>query len=321
MLSFIPKTQKRGKIKMDNELLFEVEGSFNNMRLDSFIAEKCENVSRSHAVKLIEDGCVLVDGNESNKKYKLSCGERVKINFPEAKELDVCEEEIELDIIYEDEYMLVINKRQGMVVHPAAGNYSGTLVNALMHHCKGQLSGINGVMRPGIVHRIDKDTSGLIVVAKNDEAHIFLSEQLKDRSLSRIYYALVNGNIKQDEGIINQPIGRNEKDRKKMCVTHKNSREAITRFEVIERFGKYTLVRCHLSTGRTHQIRVHLSYIGHSVVGDKTYGQKKDEFKLNGQLLHAKKIKFIHPKTKTQMEFEAPLPDYFENVLRKLRNV
>ncbi len=306
---------------MSEKKLIEVEEQFCGMRLDSFVSEVLENISRSHAVKLISDGCVLVNGKMADKKNKVSLGDVLEITIPEAKELDICEEDIDLDIIYEDEYLLVVNKKQGMVVHPAAGNYSGTLVNALMHHCKGQLSGINGVMRPGIVHRIDKDTSGLIIVAKNDEAHLFLSEQLKDRSLSRVYYALVNGNIKIDEGEINQPIGRNEKDRKKMCVTNKNSREALTRFEVIERFGRYTLVRCHLSTGRTHQIRVHMAYIGHSVVGDRTYGQKKDEFKLDGQLLHAKKIKFIHPKTKSGMEFEAPLPDYFENVLEKLRNV
>lgn len=304
---------------MSEILEFIVDSKNNGARLDSYLANVCDKISRSRATKLIEDGFVSVNG-KPDKKYKVSEGEKVILTIPKAKPLEIESEDINIDIVYEDKSLLVINKRQGMVVHPAAGNYTGTLVNALMHHCGSELSGINGVMRPGIVHRIDKDTSGLIIVAKNDEAHRFLSEQLKDRSLSRVYYALVNGNIKLDEGEINQPIGRSDKDRKKMCVTNKNSREALTRFTVLERFGRYTLVECRLSTGRTHQIRVHMAYIGHSVVGDKTYGIKKESFKLSGQLLHAKKIKFIHPETREPMEFEVGLPDYFEEVLNKLRN-
>ncbi len=306
---------------MNEEILeFTVEEEHTGKRLDSYLADVCDRVSRSRVAKLIEDGCVKVSG-KADKKYKVSVGEKIILTIPAPEMLNIESEDIKLDIVYEDKSLLVINKKQGMVVHPAAGNYTGTLVNALMHHCGDELSGINGVMRPGIVHRIDKDTSGLIIVAKDDDAHRFLSDQLKDRSLSRIYYALVNGNVKLDEGDINQPIGRSDKDRKKMCVTQKNSRDALTHFKVIERLGKYTLVECKLSTGRTHQIRVHMAYIGHSVVGDKTYGIKKESFKLEGQLLHAKKIKFIHPQTKEEMAFEVDLPDYFKDTIEKLRKL
>ncbi len=288
-------------------------------RLDLYLSKEVSEISRSRAASLIEDGFVKLKNGKADKKYKVKAGEEIELTLPEPEPLEVVSEDIKLDIVYEDDYLLVINKEQGMVVHPAVGNFSGTLVNALMHHCADTLSGINGVLRPGIVHRIDKDTSGLIIVAKNDEAHKFLSEQLKDRSLSRVYWALLNGNLKEDTGRINQPIGRSDKDRKKMCVTKKNSRDAQTDFTVLERYGRYTLTECRLKTGRTHQIRVHMAHIGHSVVGDKTYGIKKEAFKLQGQLLHAKKIKFIHPKTREEMEFEVPLPDYFEEVLTKLR--
>ncbi len=299
--------------------VFVITDAWQGLRLDRFIAENVTDISRSHGVKLIEDGYVTKDGKNLDKKYKISAGDVIEVCLPDAMPLDVVAEEIPLDIIYEDEYLLVINKPQGMVVHPAAGNHSGTLVNALMGHCAGSLSGIGGVMRPGIVHRIDKDTSGLLLVAKNDAAHLFLSQQLKDRSLSRIYTALVNGNIKTDAGSINAPIGRSASDRKKMGVTAKNSREAVTHYEVLERFGKYTLVACKLTTGRTHQIRVHMAYIGHSVVGDRTYGMKKEAFHLSGQLLHAAKIMFLHPKNGQPMQFSAPLPDYFEAALKTLR--
>ena len=292
----------------------------NGMRLDSYLGQALAEMTRSHAVRLIEQGHVSTDGTVRNKKYRVQEGETVEVCIPDAQPLEVQAEEIPLDIVYEDADLLVINKPQGMVVHPAAGNYSGTLVNALMSHCKGSLSGINGVMRPGIVHRIDKDTTGLLVVAKNDLAHEFLSAQLKDRSLSREYLALVNGNIRAEEGCVDAPIGRNPNDRKKMCVTAKNSREAVTNYRVLERFGRYTFVQCKLQTGRTHQIRVHMSYIGHSVVGDKTYGAKKEEFKLDGQLLHAANIRFVHPRTREVMAFSAPLPDYFQRVLQRLRN-
>ena len=300
-------------------LEYRVSNEFNAVRVDAYLSAVSDELSRSRAAALAQSGAVFINGKTANKKDKVYENDCVLVNVPEPVEYDVLAQDIKLDIVYEDDSLIVINKPQNMVVHPAPGNYSGTLVNALMSHCRGNLSGINGVLRPGIVHRIDKDTSGLIIVAKNDDAHRFLAEQLKDRSLSRIYYALVNGNIKQDSATINQPIGRNEKDRKKMCVTNKNSREAVTDFTVLKRYGKYTLVKCKLHTGRTHQIRVHMAYIGHSVVGDKTYGIKKEEFKLNGQLLHAKQISFIHPVTKKQMSFEVDLPDYFKEVLDKLK--
>lgn len=297
-----------------------VTEEYNGMRLDSYLGQMLGGMSRSHAARLIEEGHVCLDGAALNKKYKVRAYETIEVCIPEAQPLEVQAEEIPLDIVYEDQDLLVINKPQGMVVHPAPGNHSGTLVNALMNHCQDSLSGINGVMRPGIVHRIDKDTTGLLVVAKNDLAHEFLSAQLKDRSLSREYLALVNGNIKTDEGCIDAPIGRNPSDRKKMCVTVKNSREAVTRYRILERFGRYTLVQCKLQTGRTHQIRVHMAYIGHSVVGDKTYGAKKEEFKLDGQLLHAAKIRFIHPRTQEEIECSAPLPAQFLEVLQRLRS-
>lgn len=304
---------------MCEEILLTVGPEDADKRLDAFVGAVAPALSRSHAAKLIEQGNVTIADKVPDKKYKVQPGEEVRVVIPPAQEYSIAAQDIPLDIVYEDDWLLVINKPQGMVVHPAPGNYDGTLVNALMQHCKGSLSGINGVMRPGIVHRIDKDTSGLLLVAKNDEAHTFLSGQLKDRSLSREYAALVNGNIKQDALTLDYPIGRNPSDRKKMCVTTKNARDAVTHVTVRERFGRYTLVTCKLQTGRTHQIRVHMAYIGHSVVGDKTYGIKKEAFKLDGQLLHAQKIEFIHPATKEKMEFSAPLPGYFTKVLERLR--
>lgn len=288
------------------------------MRLDSFIALASDELSRSHAVKLIEQGYVTKQGKKLNKKDKVELGDVISILLPDAEQLDIKPENIALDIVYEDNSLLVINKPQGMVVHPAAGNFTGTLVNALLFHCRDSLSGINGVARPGIVHRIDKDTSGLLLVAKNDAAHLFLSEQLKDHTLSRVYYALVHGNLKEDTFIIDLPIGRSTKDRKKMCVTDKNARNAVTAVRVLKRFCKYTLIECRLKTGRTHQIRVHMTHIGHSIVGDKTYGVKKDPFGLEGQLLHAAQIRFIHPETRQPMQFSAPLPSYFAAVLDRL---
>lgn len=304
---------------MNEKLVFEVTEQDAGERLDTYIGKMAENISRSHAAKLIEEGYVTKDGNILNKKYRICEGDIIEVVMPEAEEYNVQAQDIPLDIVYEDSDLIVINKVQGMVVHPAPGNYEGTLVNALMHHCSGSLSGINGVMRPGIVHRIDKDTSGLLIVAKNDETHCFLSQQLSDRSLSREYIALVNGNIKEDNLTLDFPIGRSSIDRKKMCVGAKHSRSALTYVSVEERFGRYTLIKCKLQTGRTHQIRVHMSHIGHSVVGDKTYGIKKEAFSLQGQLLHAQKIEFIHPKTMKKMSFEVPIPDYFEKVLKRLR--
>lgn len=290
-------------------------------RLDKYLSDKLEDMTRSYLKKLIsDDKAVLVNGNPAKPNYKLKPGDIIKLAVPEPIELEIKAENIPLNIVYEDNDMLVVNKPQGMVVHPAAGNYTGTLVNALLYHCGDSLSGINGEKRPGIVHRIDKDTSGLLLVAKNDNAHQKLSSQIKEHSLTRVYKALVHGNIKQDSGRIDAPIGRHPSDRKKMTVTDRNSREAVTNFRVLERYGRYTFVECILETGRTHQIRVHMSKNGHPIVGDKTYGVKKEEFNLAGQLLHAYKVGFIHPVSGEYMEFVSELPDYYMNVLDRLRN-
>ena len=286
-------------------------------RLDKFIADNSD-ISRSYAAKLCEDGLVLCGEKQLLKKYKILGTEEITINVPEPEELSIEPENIPLNIVYEDSDVIVVNKPQGLCVHPAQGNESGTLVNGLVYHCGDELSAINGVIRHGIVHRIDKDTSGLLIVAKNNEAHLKLSEQLKERKAMRKYVALVNGNIKEDSGTINKPIGRNPSDRKKMAVVF-GGREAVTHFNVLERFGQYTLVECILETGRTHQIRVHMASIGHSIVGDTLYGIKKEKFNLNGQLLHAKTIGFVHPRTGEMMEFTSDIPEYFENVLEKLR--
>lgn len=286
-------------------------------RLDKFIADNSD-ISRSYAAKLCEDGLVLCGEKQLLKKYKILGTEEITINVPEPEELSIEPENIPLNIVYEDSDVIVVNKPQGLCVHPAPGNERGTLVNGLVYHCGDELSAINGVIRPGIVHRIDKDTSGLLIVAKNNEAHLKLSEQLKERKAMRKYVALVNGNIKEDSGTINKPIGRNPSDRKKMAVVF-DGREAVTHFNVLERFGQYTLIECILETGRTHQIRVHMASIGHSIVGDPLYGIKKEKFNLNGQLLHAKTIGFVHPRTGEMMEFTSDIPEYFENVLEKLR--
>lgn len=288
-----------------------------NLRADKYIAENAEGVSRSYAAELCEEGAVTVSGEAVDKKYKPKSGEVIKITLPEPQTVDVVPENIPLDVVYEDEDVLVVNKPQGMVVHPAAGNSRGTLVNALMYRCGDNLSAINGVVRPGIVHRIDKDTAGLLVCAKNNDAHVKLTEQLKARKASRKYYALVNGNVKED-GTVNMPIGRHPKDRKKMAVVA-GGREAITHYRVLERFRGYTLLECVLETGRTHQIRVHMAKIGHSLVGDRTYGLPKERIKTNGQLLFAKTIGFVHPKTGEYVEFSADLPSYFVEILEKLR--
>ncbi|MBZ9635937.1 RluA family pseudouridine synthase [Clostridium sp. FP1] len=287
-------------------------------RLDVFISNELENKSRSYVQGIIEGGAVFVNGKMRKSNYKLKVDEIITLSIPEATELDVQAEDIPLDIIYEDSDVVVINKPQDMVVHPAPGNYSGTLVNALLYHCK-DLSGINGVLRPGIVHRIDKDTSGALVVAKNDNAHNSLAEQLKDHSMTRSYVALVEGIIKQDEGSVDEPIGRHPKDRIKMAVVE-SGKKAITHYKVIERFESHTLLECNLETGRTHQIRVHMAKIGHPLVGDLIYGFKKQHFNLKGQVLHAKMLGFIHPSTNEYMEFVSPLPNYFEKIIIKLRN-
>ncbi len=305
---------------MSEVLNFTVLSEDKCERIDKFITLKTDRFSRSGIAKIIEDGGVLVNGEVASKKYKCKPNDEIVINVPDLKPLETLPQNIPLDIVYEDDDLLVVNKPKGMVVHPAAGNYDGTLVNALLYHCGDSLSGINGVMRPGIVHRIDKDTSGLLIVAKNDFAHIGLAEQIKEHSFHRAYECVVHGNIKEDKGTINQPIGRNPKDRKKMAVTFKNSKNATTHFEVIKRYGEFTHVRCVLETGRTHQIRVHMAYIGHPVAGDEVYGPKKVQKGLNGQCLHAKHIGFVHPRTNEWLEFESDLPEYFKNFLNKLDN-
>lgn len=300
-----------------NEIVLVVSEEFSGNRIDKYISENSD-ISRSYAQKLCELGNVLVEEAKAEKKTKVKTGDCVVITVPEPETLEALPEDIPVDIIFEDDSVIVVNKPQGMVVHPAAGNMSGTLVNALLYHSKGRLSAINGVVRPGIVHRIDKDTSGLLVVAKTNAAHEHLAAQLKERKADRIYYALVNGNIKEDKFTINKPIARHPSDRKKMAIVI-GGREAVTHVTVLERFGKYTLVECRLETGRTHQIRVHMASINHSIVGDKTYGIKNESFKLEGQLLHAKTLGFSHPETNETMVFDSELPEHFSKVLNKLR--
>lgn len=285
-------------------------------RLDVFVANECD-ITRSRAADVIADGAVLVNNSVKQKNYKLKNGDKVEITLPELKEYTAVAENIPLEILYEDNDLLVVNKPKGMVVHPAAGNYSGTLVNAIMHHCGDSLSGIGGVMRPGIVHRIDKNTSGLLMVAKNDKAHLCLASQIKDHSFLREYEAVVYGNVKSDSGKIEAPIGRHPIKRKQMAVTDKNSKYALTYYNVIKRYGDFTHVRLLLATGRTHQIRVHMAYIGHPIAGDDVYGVKKVIKKLNGQCLHAKHLGFVHPDGR-QLDFESDLPDYFKAFLNDL---
>lgn len=287
-------------------------------RLDKAITVLCEDLSRNAVQQLIDDENILVNGIVANKKYVVKKNDVITVFLPEPKELSVEAENIPLDIVYEDEHLLVVNKPKGMVVHPAAGNYNGTLVNALLYHCGDSLSGINGVIRPGIVHRIDKDTSGLLIVAKNDAAHKGLAEQIKDHSFTREYKTVVVGNVKDNEGTIDAPIGRHPKDRKKQAVTDKNSRNAVSHFEVLERFNGFTFLKVRLETGRTHQIRVHMAYRGTPVAGDIVYGNPKKTYGLQGQCLHAATIGFIHPITNEYLEFTSELPQYFTDFIRRI---
>ena len=299
------------------ETILIVDKESENNRIDKYLAEAFNGKSRSYIQGLIEKENIKVNGKSIKSNYKVKENDEIVIDMPEPLELEVVAEDIPLDILYEDNDVIVINKPQGMVVHPAPGNYTKTLVNALLYHCK-DLSTINGVIRPGIVHRIDKDTTGVLVVAKNDEAHNFLSKQLQTHSMKREYIALVEGRLKEDTGTINKPIGRNKKDRLKMGIVDDGKR-AVTHYEVLERYKNTTLIKCVLETGRTHQIRVHMASIGHPLVGDEVYGFKKQRFKLQGQVLHAKTLGFIHPRTKEYMEFTTNLPEYYNNLIEKLR--
>ena len=303
-----------------SEVLIEVPENFEGERIDKFLSILLEDSSRNAIQKLIENGKVLVNGAIVNKKYKVSTDDEITMLPSELKPLDAEPEDIPLDIVYEDEHLLVVNKPRGMVVHPAPGNYSGTLVNALLYHCKDSLSGINGILRPGIVHRIDKDTSGLLIVAKTDKAHLGLAEQIKEHSFTREYNAVIVGHLKEQEGTINAPIGRNPKDRKKMCVTQTNSKNAVTHYNTIEDYEGYSHISLKLETGRTHQIRVHMAHLGHAVAGDYVYGNDKKSAYLNGQCLHAIKIGFVHPITQEYLEFTSDLPDYFTEFLNKLKH-
>jgi 23S rRNA pseudouridine1911/1915/1917 synthase len=296
---------------------FEVREVEAGKRLDVFLAGEAEDYTRSYIQKLIEDGLALVNGVAARASYKVKQGDLIRLEVPEPEGMESKAEKIPLDIYYEDRDVIVINKPRGMVVHPASGNYSGTVVNALLYHC-GDLSGIGGVLRPGIVHRLDKDTSGLIMVAKNDAAHVELARQLKDRLVTRIYLALVHGRVKEQSGVIDAPIGRDPKNRQKMAVVHKNARNAITNYRVLKHFDGYTYLELKLDTGRTHQIRVHLSFIGHPVAGDPKYGPSRPHFGLKGQFLHAAVLGFKHPRTGVYLEFEAPLPGELEAILSGL---
>ena len=288
-------------------------------RADAALARLCPDLTRSAAQKLLESGQVTRGGKILKKNDKLTAGDELEVILPDAREVAIEPENIPLDVVYEDDDVIVVNKPKGLVVHPAAGHWSGTLVNALMYHCKDSLSGINGELRPGIVHRIDMDTSGLLIVAKNDFAHQALAEQLQDHSLARTYECIVVGGMKADSGTIDAPIGRHPVDRKKMAVTEKNSKPAVTHWQVLERFSGYTRLQCRLETGRTHQIRVHLSWQNHPILGDLVYGHKKPELGLDSQCLHARELTFLHPRTGEPVTVECPLPEYFEAVLKKLR--
>lgn len=301
-------------------IIKNVEPEYNGQRIDKFLSETLPEYSRSFIQKVVKDGGVLVDEKCVKSNYKLSAGQILKLNVPELVEPDIIPEDIALDILYEDDDIIVVNKPKGMVVHPAAGHYTGTLVNALMYHCRDNLSGINGVTRPGIVHRIDMNSTGVLVACKNDAAHIFLSEQLAVHSITRKYNAIVHNSFKDNSGTVDAPIGRHHIDRKKMAIDYKNGRNAVTHYSVISNYGKYAHIECQLETGRTHQIRVHMSSIGHPLLGDDVYGSGKSPYRLEGQTLHARVLGFVHPSTGKYMEFEAPLPDYFKEIIVDLDN-
>lgn len=304
---------------MEELLVFGVSQEEQDLRIDRYLSEKMDNCSRSFVQKLLKDGKVSISGKSVKPSYKVQAGDVIEAKVPEPEELEILPEDIPLDILYEDADILIVNKPKGMVVHPSAGHYTHTLVNAVMFHCKDQLSGINGVLRPGIVHRIDMDTTGALVVCKNDASHQKLAEQLAVHAITRKYRALVHGNLKEDTGTVTGAIGRHPTDRKKMAINERNGKPAVTHYRVLERFGNYTYIECELETGRTHQIRVHMASVGHPLVGDAVYGSKKCPFpKLQGQTLHAMVLGFTHPGTGEYLEVTAPLPEYFEKLLSEL---
>ena len=299
-------------------LNFNITEENNNIRIDRYLAEQCPDLSR-YIQKLVKDGAVFVNNRQVKANYKVQPQDQVILTIPDMQVPDILPENIPLDILYEDQWLLVVNKPKDMVVHPSAGHMEGTLVNAVMAHCGEHLSGINGVLRPGIVHRIDKDTTGALLICKDDTVHRDLAEQLKVHSIKRRYRAIVQGNLKEDQGTVDAPVGRHPTDRKKMAVNYKNGKEAVTHYQVLERFGNATYIECRLETGRTHQIRVHMASLGHPLLGDTIYGSSKNPYHLQGQALHAMILGFIHPITREYLEFQAPLPEYFIKLLDKLR--
>lgn len=303
-----------------NEVVFEVLPEMEGERIDKCMTGYLGSISRNYIQKLIKDGNVFVNDAVIKANYRVRVDDRVRFILPDSVEPDIPAQAIPLDILYEDSDILIINKPKNMVVHPAPGHYEGTIVNAIMYHCKGELSGINGVMRPGIVHRIDKDTTGSLIICKNNETHNAIAALLKTHDITRKYRAVVYGNLKEDSGTIDAPIGRHPNDRKKMAINTKNGKRAVTHYKVLEHFDKFSYVECQLETGRTHQIRVHMASIGHPLLGDEVYSNRKSPYKLEGQVLHAMTIGFVHPRNGKYMEFEAPLPEYFEELLQKLRN-
>ncbi len=306
------ETKQNNEISQEFEVSFEQEGE----RLDKYLALIYENQSRSFFQKIIKENLVLVNGKAQKANYRISAEDTVSVTIPKAQEIEIVPEDIPLDILYEDEDVLVVNKPKGMVVHPSAGHYTGTLVNAVMYHCKDSLSGINGAIRPGIVHRIDMDTTGALIVCKNDNAHVKIAQQIKEHSVTRRYRGIVNGVVKEDTGRIEGAIGRHPVERKKMAINEKNGKPAITHYKVLERFNNHTYMEFELETGRTHQIRVHMASIGHPLLGDTLYGSGKNPYHLQGQTLHAMVIGFIHPSTGAYLEVEAPLPEYFQKLLK-----
>lgn len=300
-------------------LNFNITEENNNIRIDRYLAEQCPDLSRSYIQKLVKDGAVFVNNRQVKTNYKVQPQDQVILTIPDMQVPDILPENIPLDILYEDQWLLVVNKPKDMVVHPSAGHMEGTLVNAVMAHCGEHLSGINGVLRPGIVHRIDKDTTGALLICKDDTVHRDLAEQLKVHSIKRRYRAIVQGNLREDQGTVDAPVGRHPTDRKKMAVNYKNGKEAVTHYQVLERFGNATYIECRLETGRTHQIRVHMASLGHPLLGDTIYGSSKNPYHLQGQALHAMILGFVHPITREYLEFQAPLPEYFIKLLDKLR--